>query len=85
MENLWSIFKSEVYAGGKQFSSKEDLWSVIKITANGISSDTIKKLITLAMDQRLLSVVTNHRRYINNVIAIFFVVRLLNALYIKRL
>ena len=63
IENLWSILKREVYAGGKQYSSKEDLWNAIKITANGISSNTIKKL-TSSMDQRLLSVVSNHGRYI---------------------
>ena len=54
IENLWSILKREVYAGGKHYSSKEDLWHAIKITANGISLDTIKKL-TSSMDQRLLS------------------------------
>ena len=59
IENLWSILKREVYAGGKQYSSKEDLWNAIKTTAKGISSDTIKKL-TSSMDRRLLSVVSNH-------------------------
>ena len=56
IENLWSILKTEVYAGGKQYSSKEDLGNAINTTAKGISSDTIKKL-TSSMDRRLLSVV----------------------------
>ena len=64
IENLWSILKREVYSAGKQYSSKEDLWNAINTTAKGISSDTIKKL-TSSMDRRLLSVVSNHGRYIN--------------------
>ena len=64
IEHLWSIQKREMYAGGRQYSLKEELWNAITSTAEGITSDTIKKL-TSSMDRRLLSVVSNHGRYIN--------------------
>ena len=33
IENLWSILKREMYAGGKQYSSKEEVWNAITTTA----------------------------------------------------
>ena len=44
IENMWSIIKRKVYASGKQFSSKDELWNVIKGAAKDISADEISKL-----------------------------------------
>ena len=63
IENMWSIIKRKVYANGKQFSSKDELWNVIKSAAKDISTDEISKL-TSSMDQRLIAVVANHGAYI---------------------
>ena len=38
IENMWSIIKRKVYANGKQFSSKDELWNVIQIAAKDISA-----------------------------------------------
>ena len=63
IENMWSIIKRKVYASGKQFSSKDELWNVIKGAAKDISADEISKL-TSSMDRRLIAVVANHGAYI---------------------
>ena len=57
IENFWSQLKSQVYEGGRQFSSKKDLWEKIQTSAAGINKDSIKQL-TNSMDCRLLKVVT---------------------------
>ena len=49
IENIWSIIKCNIYANGKQFSSKDELWNVIKGAAKDISADEISKL-TSSMD-----------------------------------
>ena len=61
--NMWSIIKRKVYANGKQFSSKDELWNVIKDAAKEISADEISKL-TSSIDRRLIAVVANHDAYI---------------------
>lgn len=56
IENLWSILKQKLYAGGRQFTNKEDLWREIEKICEKITPDTINKL-TSSMDRRLLRVV----------------------------
>ena len=63
IENTWSIIKCKVYVNGKQFSSKDELWNVIKGAAKDISANEISKL-TSSMDRRLIAVVANHGAYI---------------------
>ena len=64
IENFWSQLKSKVYEGGRQFSSKKDLWEQIQTSAAGINKDSIKQL-TNSMDSRLLKVVTAKEGYIH--------------------
>ena len=63
IDNMWSIIKHKVYANGKQFSSKNELWNAIQSAANDISADEISKL-TSSMDRRLIAVVAHHGAYI---------------------
>lgn len=56
IENLWSIIKQSVYASGKQYGSKDNLWKAITDAAASVGKDMIKKL-TGSVDSRLLSVV----------------------------
>lgn len=63
IENFWSILKRKLYSGGKQFTSKNQLWDAILTAANDISSDEIKTL-TSSMDRRLISVIANHGGYV---------------------
>ena len=63
IENLWSVIKRKIYAGGKQFGSKDELWNAIQVAVKEISADDVKKL-TSSVDRRLLSVVANHGAYI---------------------
>ena len=62
IENFWSQLKSKVYEGGRQFSSKKDLWE--QTSAAGINKDSIKQLSN-SMDSRLLKVVTAKGGYIH--------------------
>lgn len=64
IENFWSQLKSKVYEGGRQFSSKKDLWEQIQASAADINKDSIKQL-TNSMDSRLLKVVTAKGGYIH--------------------
>ena len=63
IENLWSILKRNVYSGGRQYNSKDDLWNAILTAAKDISSDEIESL-TSSMDQRLFALVNKNGNYI---------------------
>ncbi len=52
IENMWGIIKRKVYANGKQFSSKHELWNVIQAAAKDISADEVSKL-TSSIDRRI--------------------------------
>lgn len=56
IENLWSILKRDIYANGRQFNSKDDLWEAVKVAASNVSTTTIAKL-TSDVDNRLLKVI----------------------------
>jgi transposase len=64
IENLWSIIKRQVYADGKQYSSKNDLWMAIKESAASIPKYTIKKL-TDSVNDRLFDVIRLHGAHVN--------------------
>ena len=64
IKNLWSIIKSDVYQGGWQYSSKDNLWDAIKRVSNSISSSVISKL-TQAIDDRLVRAIEAKEDYIN--------------------
>ena len=63
IENLWSILKRKLYSGGRQYTSKDDLWKAILTAAKDISSDDIESL-TSSMDQRLFSLIHKNGNYI---------------------
>ena len=63
IENLWSILKQNIYSGGRQYNSKDDLWNAILTAAKDISSDEIESL-TSSMDQRLFALVNKNGNYI---------------------
>ena len=66
IENFWSQLKSKVYEGGRQFSSKKDLWEQIQTSAAGINKDSIKQLTnSIVVDSRLLKEVTAKGGYIH--------------------
>ena len=69
IENFWSQLKSKVYEGGRQFSSKKDLWEQIQTSAAGINKDSIKQLSN-SMDSRLLRVVLRK--------GVIFIIKILN-------
>ena len=56
IENLWSILKRKLYSGGRQYTSKDDLWNAVLTAAKDISSDDIESL-TSSMYQRLFSLI----------------------------
>ena len=62
--HFWLQLKSKVYEGGRQFSSKKDLWEQIQTSAAAINKDSIKQL-TNSIDSRLLKVVTAKWGYIH--------------------
>lgn len=64
IENLWSIIKREIYADGKQYSSKNDLWKVIKDSAASIPRSTIRKL-TESVNERLFETIRRHGSYVD--------------------
>ncbi len=64
IENMWSIVKHNVYAGGRQYSSKDDLWKAIKEPAASIPKSTIKNL-TDSVNDRLFKVIKWHGAHVN--------------------
>lgn len=63
IENLWSILKRKIYSGGRQYTSKNDLWEAVLTATNEITPDQIKNL-TSSMDQRLFSLINKNGNYI---------------------
>ncbi|CAB4001633.1 Hypothetical predicted protein [Paramuricea clavata] len=64
IEDLWSIIKHHVYANGKHYSSKDDLWMAIKESAATIPKSTIKK-VTGSVNDRLFEDIKRHRAHVN--------------------
>ena len=56
IENYWSIIKRDVYANGRQYTSKAALWEAITDAARAVPPATIKKL-TASMSSRLFEVI----------------------------
>ena len=42
IENLWSIIKRKIYADGKQYSLKTELWKAITVATRSIDAEIIK-------------------------------------------
>ena len=40
VENLWSILARQVYAAGRQYSSKEELWNAVQECLSKIPEET---------------------------------------------
>jgi len=64
IKNFWSIIKSDIYEGGKQYLFKDGLWDAIKTSCINFSGSCIAKL-TLSMDDRLVRVTEAKGSYIN--------------------
>ncbi|KAK3512212.1 hypothetical protein QTP70_001115 [Hemibagrus guttatus] len=58
IENLWSILKRNIYEGGRQFTSKQQLWEAILTSCKEIQAETLHKL-TSSMDARIVKLLSN--------------------------
>jgi transposase len=63
IENLWAIIKRKIYADGKQFTSKQELWHAIQIASRSVDATTIKNL-TDSVNERIFDVIRCSGRYI---------------------
>uniref|UniRef100_A0A8C5MML4 Tc1-like transposase DDE domain-containing protein n=1 Tax=Leptobrachium leishanense TaxID=445787 RepID=A0A8C5MML4_9ANUR len=63
IENLWSILKQKIYEGGRQFTSKQQLWEAIVTSCKQIEAQTVQKL-TSSMDARLVKLLSNKGSYV---------------------
>ena len=64
IENLWSIIKQRLYANGRQFMSKIELWDAFQEMSRGITAEDIMNL-TNSMDQRLIQVIAKRGKHIS--------------------
>ena len=64
IENLWSIIKQDIYADGRQFTSKVYLWKAISAAARAVPQSTIRKL-TDSMTTRLFDVMKLHGAHVS--------------------
>ena len=64
IENLWSILKRRIYENGRQFSSKNELWSSIVYESSRVTAQEIRKL-TSSVDKRLVEVLKRDGKNIN--------------------
>lgn len=62
--NLWRILKQKKYEGGKQFTSKQQLWEAILTSCKDIQVETFQKL-TSSMDARIVKLLSNKGSYVN--------------------
>lgn len=63
IENYWSILKQQIYARGRQFSSKVELWEAVKDAAASVSPSQIRKL-TQSTNDRLFEVIRREGSYV---------------------
>ena len=63
IENLWSILKQKIYEGGRQFTSKQQLWEAILTSCKEIQAETVQKL-TRSMDARIVKLLSNKGSYV---------------------
>ena len=63
METNWSILKQQIYANGRKFSSKAELWKALKDTAASISPAQVRKL-TQSIKDRLFEVISRKGSYV---------------------
>ena len=63
IENFWAIIKRDVYADGRQFTSKIVLWEAINTAARAVPRATIKKL-TDSMSKRPFYVINLHGAHV---------------------
>ena len=60
IENFWIMQNRKIYADGKQFTSKDELWKVITASTGG----EIKNFSS-SMDNRILELTSRKGAYIN--------------------
>lgn len=65
IENMWSVLKRRVYQGGRQFSTKSELWDAVVNAAESITPDEILSL-TNSMDNRVRQVIAAGGGYIKH-------------------
>ena len=63
IENLWGILKQTIYHDGKQYSSKNDLWSKIKTAASNITPSEIRKF-TESVNKRIEKIFQDKGSYV---------------------
>ena len=64
IENVWSILKRKIYEGGRQFTSKQQLWEAVLTSCKYIQAETVHKL-TSSMDARIVKLISNQGSYVN--------------------
>ena len=64
IENLWAILKRRVYANGRQFDSKNELWDALQEVSKSITTEEIKNLVK-SVDKRLFTVIKRNGNHIN--------------------
>ena len=65
IENYLSILKRRTYSGGRQYSSKDELWDGICKAVKSIGADQVQKL-KISVDNRLVEIFSNKGCYVNN-------------------
>ena len=63
IENLWAILKRRIYANGRQFHTKNELWQAITDVSKNITDSEVENLIQ-SVDKRLFKVIRRQGKYI---------------------
>ena len=64
LRNFGRILKEQIYEGGRQFPSKQQLWEAILTSCKEIQAETLQKL-TSSMDARIVKLLSNKGSYVN--------------------
>ena len=56
IEHYWAVLKRKIYADGRQFASKDELWEAIQRAADDTTAPEIQRL-TGDMENRLFRVI----------------------------
>ena len=65
IENFSRTLKLALYPDGKQYSSKQDLWFAVQITADNVSGSAIREL-TKSVANKIKIVLQKQRSHIQN-------------------
>ncbi|KAF4736386.1 hypothetical protein FOZ63_022494, partial [Perkinsus olseni] len=64
IENLWSYLKQDIYSGGRQYNTLDELWAAIECSARSVPRNFLEKLCN-SIDSRIEKLLTKRGGHVD--------------------